>query len=205
MASASGVGVNSLCLEQYQALKLKKTFKYIIFTLSKDNTEIVIEKTSVSQEYDDFIADLPETECRWAVYDFEFEKEGSGKRNKLTFVSWSPDDAKIKQKMLFASSKEALRRSLVGIAVEIQGTDFSEVAYESDIIDSTYGMPGLSAGRYKVGDAYKDPTPSINHVVDDTNILCTRRVAREFDGEHFVHYLPMKDAVNGVELHLHDD
>lgn len=43
----------------------------------------------------------------------------------------SPDDAKIKQKMLFASSKEALRRSLVGIAVEIQGTEFSEVAYES--------------------------------------------------------------------------
>ena len=43
----------------------------------------------------------------------------------------SPDDAKIKQKMLFASSKDALRRSLVGIASEIQGTDYSEVAYES--------------------------------------------------------------------------
>lgn len=43
----------------------------------------------------------------------------------------SPDDAKIKAKMLFASSKDALRRSLVGIAVEIQGTDYSEVAHES--------------------------------------------------------------------------
>ena len=43
----------------------------------------------------------------------------------------SPDDAKIKSKMLFASSKDALRRSLVGIAAEIQGTDFSEVAHES--------------------------------------------------------------------------
>jgi hypothetical protein len=43
----------------------------------------------------------------------------------------SPDDAKIKQKMLFASSRDALRRSLVGIAAEIQGTDFSEVAHES--------------------------------------------------------------------------
>ena len=49
-------------------------------------------------------------------------------------VTWrirSPDDAKIKQKMLFASSKDALRRSLVGIAAEIQGTDYSEVAHES--------------------------------------------------------------------------
>jgi cofilin len=43
----------------------------------------------------------------------------------------SPDTAKIKQKMVFASSKDALRRSLVGIAVEIQGTDPSEVAHEA--------------------------------------------------------------------------
>lgn len=43
----------------------------------------------------------------------------------------SPDDAKIKSKMLYASSREALRRALVGIAAEIQGTEFSEVAYES--------------------------------------------------------------------------
>ena len=43
----------------------------------------------------------------------------------------SPDDSKVKQKMLFASSKDALRRSLVGIAAEIQGTDYSEVAHES--------------------------------------------------------------------------
>ena len=85
---ASGVGVNDKCLEAYQALKLKKTHKYIIFTLSKDLTEIVVETSSDSTSYDDFIADLPEAECRWAVYDFEFEKEEGGKRNKLTFVSW---------------------------------------------------------------------------------------------------------------------
>lgn len=42
----------------------------------------------------------------------------------------SPDDAKIKQKMLYASSKDALRRALVGIAVEIQGTEYDEVAWE---------------------------------------------------------------------------
>lgn len=48
-------------------------------------------------------------------------------------VHRSPDDSKIKQKMLFASSKDALRRSLVGIASEIQGTDYSEVAYESGV------------------------------------------------------------------------
>jgi len=43
----------------------------------------------------------------------------------------SPDDAKIKQKMLFASSRDALRRALVGIHAEVQGTDPSEVAFEA--------------------------------------------------------------------------
>lgn len=136
---ASGVGVNPACLEEFQDLKLRKKAKYLIFTLNKDNTEIVVDKKSDSATYDDFINDLPETECRWAVYDFEFEKEDGGKRNKICFIAWSPDDAKIKQKMLFASSKEALRRSLVGIAVEIQATDLSEVAYESVLDKASRG------------------------------------------------------------------
>jgi len=136
---ASGVTVNPDCLTRYQELKLKKAHKYILFTLSKDFTEVVVEKTSDAQSYEDFISDLPETECRWAIYDFEFEKEGGGKRNKITFYSWSPDDAKVKQKMLFASSKDALRRALVGIAVEVQGTDYSEVAFESVLDKASRG------------------------------------------------------------------
>lgn len=55
-------------------------------------TEIVVdtavEKTPESADYETFLANLPEDECRWAVYDFEFEKEGAGKRNKLIFLSW---------------------------------------------------------------------------------------------------------------------
>ncbi|KDR83149.1 hypothetical protein GALMADRAFT_238995 [Galerina marginata CBS 339.88] len=128
---ASGVGVNELCISTFQELKLKKKYKYIIFTLNSNFTEVIVEKTSSEQDYDAFLADLPETECRWAIYDFEFEKEGAGKRNKIIFLSWSPDDAKIKQKMVFASSRDALKRALNGIAVEVQGTDFGEVAHEN--------------------------------------------------------------------------
>ncbi|MFE7114766.1 actin-binding ADF family protein [Streptomyces sp. NPDC057654] len=127
---ASGVAVNDVCLQEYQALKLGKKHRYVIFNLNKDNTEITVEKVSSSADYDDFIADLPDTECRWAVYDLKFEKNG-GERNSIIFISWAPDAAKVKQKMLFASSKDALRRSLTGIAVEVQGTEPSEVTRES--------------------------------------------------------------------------
>jgi len=43
----------------------------------------------------------------------------------------SPETAKIKQKMLYASSKDALRKKLVGIAHEIQATDPSEITFET--------------------------------------------------------------------------
>ena len=40
--------------------------------------------------------------------------------------------------MVYASSKDALRRALTGIATEIQGTDFSEVAFET-VLDKVKG------------------------------------------------------------------
>jgi len=126
---ASGISPNDKCLNDYQDLKLRHKYKYIIYNLGDDKTEIVVEKTSTALHYDDFLSDLPEAECRWAVYDFEYEQEG-GKRNKIVFLSWAPDIAKIKNKMMFASSKDALRRALVGIGADIQATDISEAAYE---------------------------------------------------------------------------
>ena len=85
---SSGVAVNPDCLAKYQELKLGKKFKYIIFSLNATNTEIVVAKTSESGSYDDFLAELPEAECRWAVYDFDFKREDGGIRTKLTFFSW---------------------------------------------------------------------------------------------------------------------
>jgi len=128
---SSGIGVNSACLSEFQALKVKRRNKYVLFHLNKDNTEIVVEKTSTATDYDEFLGDLPEDQCRWAVYDFEFEAADSGKRNKILFVSWSPDSARVKDKMLHSSSKDALRRCLVGIGAEIQATDISEISYDT--------------------------------------------------------------------------
>jgi len=120
-------------------MKLKKAHKYMIFNLSKDSTTIITEKKSEEQDYDTFLADLPEAECRWAIYDFEFEKDG-GIRKKLCFFMWTPDDAKTKNKMLFASSKEALKRALVGVPVEIQATDYEEVSYQSVLEKASKGF-----------------------------------------------------------------
>lgn len=88
LGKSSGVKVSQECLEQFQSLKLGKKTKYIIYTLSPDNTEIVVSKTSESQNYDDFLAELPPAECRYAIYDFEYQKGDEGKRNKICFFTW---------------------------------------------------------------------------------------------------------------------
>jgi len=127
---ASGVGVAQECITKFQELKLRKQLKFIIYGLNNTKTEVIVYKTSSSSDYEEFLENLPETECRWAVYDFEYDS-GEGKRNRLLFYSWSPDSAKIKEKMVYAASKDALRKALDGIASEIQGTDASEVDFDT--------------------------------------------------------------------------
>lgn len=126
------VAVNDESLKAFNELKLGKNHKYVIYKISDDKTEIVVAKTSPEGSYDDFIGELPENDCRYAVYDFEYETaSGEGKRSKIIFYIWSPDTAPVKSKMIYASSKEAIRRALNGVSTEVQGTDFSEVAYET--------------------------------------------------------------------------
>ncbi|WVQ71075.1 cofilin [Cryptococcus sp. DSM 104548] len=128
---SSGVQPTQECLEKFQELKTGKKLTYVLYGLSEDKRSIVVLKTSDDKDFQTFVNDLPEADCRWAVYDFEFTLPGGeGIRNKLCFVFWSPDDAPVRSKMIFASSKDALRRRLDGVALEIQATDFSEITRE---------------------------------------------------------------------------
>lgn len=130
--SRSGVSVADESLTAFNDLKLGKKYKYIIYTLNEDKTQIVVKETSLDNDYDSFLEKLPENDCLYAVYDFEYEISASeGKRSKMIFIAWSPDTAPIRSKMVYASSKDALRRALNGISTDIQGTDLSEVSYET--------------------------------------------------------------------------
>lgn len=86
------------------------------------------------------------------------------RRNKITFLAWSPDDAGIKvslscsllfgeawglyslalpptqAKMIYASSKEALKRSLNGIATELQANDPDDIEYDTVLKTVSKGL-----------------------------------------------------------------
>merc|ERR1711972_917712 len=96
----------------------------------------VEEKGDRDASYDAFLNDLQkggDGECRYGLYDFEYEHQCQGttessKKQKLFLMSWGPDSAKIKKKMLYASSFETLKKSLVGVHKFIQATDASEAS-----------------------------------------------------------------------------
>jgi len=128
--------LNSQCLQDYQELKLKKVSKFVIFGFNDNNTEIVVkpfdntlpsvpvsdDERTLNPHYAEFRSQLPPDQCRYGVYDLAQEKEGAI-RNKLVFFHWAPDNAKIKAKMISSSSKDVIRRALVGIAHEIEAQD----------------------------------------------------------------------------------
>ncbi|CAD5115730.1 DgyrCDS4673 [Dimorphilus gyrociliatus] len=134
---SSGIDVNSKVLEAYNALQLQHNYKYVIFKLSDDLKQIEVETTKKNYDgfaWKDFTDQLPPCDVRYAVVDFHFNKKSDGaKQEKVIFVHWAPDNAPIKRKMLIASSKDALKRKLEGLSLEVQANDMSDLLEEEII------------------------------------------------------------------------
>lgn len=134
---ASGVTVSDEVLSKYQLIKKGKSMRYVIYHI-KDEKIIDIEKTGDRDaSYDDYLNDLTSCgpdECRYGLYDIEYEHTCQGtsdqKKQKLFLMCWCPDTAKIKKKMLYSSSFDALKSALDGIGKYIQATDMAEASYE---------------------------------------------------------------------------
>jgi cofilin len=144
------------CVKDYKELQANHLYKFMTFGISEGSIR-TLEKSNES-DYAAFVEKLPSKECRYAVYDLDFEKPEGGRRSKIVFILWyvscfesilplpspswfldlghipptyrSPDEAKVKDKMVYAASKDALRTALPGISYEIQATDETEVDYQ---------------------------------------------------------------------------
>ena len=154
---ASGVTVADACKTTYEEIKKDKKHRYVIFYI-KDEKQIDVEVIGPRDAcYDAFLEDLQKGgagECRYGLFDFEYTHQCQGtsevlyynpcqqlllmlsffqasKKQKLFLMSWCPDTAKVKKKMLYSSSFDALKKSLVGVQKYIQATDASEASEEA--------------------------------------------------------------------------
>ena len=108
--------------------------RYFIYEI-KNKKEIVISgQGDRSKTYEDFVEELPENDCRYGLIDVEFETGDGRPTSKIVFISWNPDTASIRPKMLYSGSKEALKSALVGVGIHINATDHSELDFEEAIL-----------------------------------------------------------------------
>ncbi|KAK6126070.1 hypothetical protein DH2020_040184 [Rehmannia glutinosa] len=111
--AASGMAVHDDCKLRFLELKAKRTHRFIIYKIEEKQKQVVVEKVGEpTQNYDDFTASLP----------------------PMNVAMLSPDTARIRSKMIYASSKDRFKRELDGIQVELQATDPTEM--DLDVIKS---------------------------------------------------------------------
>ncbi|PAA82696.1 hypothetical protein BOX15_Mlig024657g1, partial [Macrostomum lignano] len=122
---ASGVTVDASLKDDFNAIKLGHKYAYMVFKIEGES-QIKTERVAENSTYEEFIGTLPPNECRYVVYDYKYTLDDGAKREKLLFIHWAPDSARIRDKMLYASSKDAIKKELKGV-VEIQANDMSEV------------------------------------------------------------------------------
>ena len=60
--------------------------KFIIYKI--DGPNIISEQKSESDDFDTFLAALPPDDCRYAIYDMDFETNDGRPGNKLVMVAW---------------------------------------------------------------------------------------------------------------------
>ncbi|PIA53026.1 hypothetical protein AQUCO_01000711v1 [Aquilegia coerulea] len=136
MANAvSGMAVHDECKLKFMELKAKRTYRFIVFKIEEKLKQVIVEKVGEPNEnYEDFAASLPANECRYTVFDFDFVTEENVPKSRIFFIAWSPDTARVRSKMIYASTKERFKRELDGIQVELQATDPTEMGL--DVIKS---------------------------------------------------------------------
>ncbi|XP_036119354.1 cofilin-1-like [Molossus molossus] len=72
-----------------------------------------------------FVKVLPDKDGRYALYDATYETKES-KKEDLVFIFWPPESAPLRSKMIYASSKDAIKK-LTGIQHELQANCYEEV------------------------------------------------------------------------------
>ncbi|XP_071996770.1 destrin [Engystomops pustulosus] len=145
---ASGVQVDNSVTVLFEEMRLKKSGKKAaFFGFSPDEKFIVVQegKEILSCERSNFFqrlkALLPENNCCYILMDLEYVT-GESKKQDLVFVMWCPEEAPIKKKLLYASSKSYMKQALPGV------TKHWEMHNKEDFIVEQIAKK-LSSGKVK--------------------------------------------------------
>ncbi|RGP78665.1 cofilin [Fusarium longipes] len=139
MASASGVSIGQDCIAAANDIRFSKgpnKIKFIIFKISDDEQNVVVEEISSELEYEVFrqklLSGVDKTgkpAPRYAVYDVDYDLGADGKRTKTVFISCVPRNSPIRLRMLYASTMEYLKKA-INVGVFIHAGDQEDIEWK---------------------------------------------------------------------------
>jgi len=141
---ASGVSVTDDVVAKFQDLKMYKKYEFVTMNFSADKKSIqvvdcgTLEGATHKEKWENFVSThFLDQKPIYAIFDFKYDecnKDVPGSKasvqTKVVFITWGPDDSPIKEKMLIASSKDALKKKFQGVQAEIQASDRDEVTFD---------------------------------------------------------------------------
>ncbi|KAI4897270.1 hypothetical protein NFI96_024643 [Prochilodus magdalenae] len=156
---ASGVTVEENVLTVFNEMKVrkaqasedekKKRKKAVLFCLSEDKKKIIMEEGREILQGDEgdpflrFVKMLPSDDCRYALYDASYETKET-KKEDLVFIFWAPESAPLKSKMIYASSKDAIKKKFTGIKHEWQVNGLEDIKDRKTLAEKLGGSTVVS-------------------------------------------------------------
>ncbi|KAK9804944.1 hypothetical protein WJX73_001605 [Symbiochloris irregularis] len=130
--SMSGIIVEDDAINMYYFLKAKSTYRWAMWRIDDSGKKVILCNVGdANSSYQELLDALPETDCRFAVYDYQFTNSDNCVFNKLVFISWAPDTARIKLKMMYASTKDFFKGYLDGLSVELQASELDDITEDT--------------------------------------------------------------------------
>ena len=117
---ATGVSVSDDVIHEFNknVNQHRSQTTFVIYKI-EDEKLIVTEYLSKSKDLDEFLSHLPADECRYALYKTSYTTRDGRPGEKLVKISWSPSEASVRNKMIYAASSAALG-SVLGGAVTVK-------------------------------------------------------------------------------------
>ena len=110
---------------------MTKDVKYVIFRIEEQKVVVVDKVGELGATHEQFVHDMPPNVPRFAVYDYDYVNDDGLVLKKILFVHWCPDNSRVADKMVFASTKENLKRRFVGLSGrEIQASGAGDLTLE---------------------------------------------------------------------------
>mmetsp|Transcript_1350 Transcript_1350/g.5796 ORF Transcript_1350/g.5796 Transcript_1350/m.5796 type:complete len:147 (+) Transcript_1350:894-1334(+) len=137
---ATGIPCSADVGTQFEQMKLRSKSTFLVMKIVEDEVQVVETGTDKGENggVQPFMEWLGEderlNECCYAVIDVAFTTDDDRPTSKLVFVSWVPDTSKIREKMKYSGTKDAVLANLQGAAIKLNATDISELGAEGEEI-----------------------------------------------------------------------